>query len=134
MTSAAPQLHKNKKASTSMITGIVGWAVDVLTITFSILALIKIESYGAGLLCLVPLTCTPLILWIVAIITGHVGLGEIKRNDESGRGMAIAGLVMGYSGVGLTLCGILSSIPVIISSGAAALPFLLNRFMLPFNP
>jgi hypothetical protein len=38
------------------------------------------------------------ITFIVAVILGHMGLAEIRRNPGmKGRGMAIAGLVMGYS-------------------------------------
>jgi len=38
------------------------------------------------------------ITFIVAIILGHMGLAEIKRNPGmKGRGMAIAGLILGYS-------------------------------------
>ncbi len=34
---------------------------------------------------------------IVAIVVGHIGLAQIRRTGESGRGMAIAGLVLGYA-------------------------------------
>ncbi len=33
---------------------------------------------------------------LVAIITGHIGLSQIKKTGEKGRGLAIAGLVLGY--------------------------------------
>jgi len=33
-----------------------------------------------------------------AIITGHIALSQIKRTGENGRGLAIAGLVLGYIG------------------------------------
>ncbi len=35
---------------------------------------------------------------IVAIITGHIGINRINRTGEQGKGMAIAGLVLGYVG------------------------------------
>ena len=35
--------------------------------------------------------CTP-----VAIVFGHVSLAQIRRSGEQGRGLAIAGLVIGY--------------------------------------
>ena len=38
---------------------------------------------------------------IAAIITGHISLAQIKRSGESGRAMAIVGLVLGY----LTIAG-----------------------------
>ena len=33
---------------------------------------------------------------IIAVIFGHVALGEIKRTGKDGRGLAIAGLWLGY--------------------------------------
>lgn len=33
---------------------------------------------------------------ILAVIFGHIALSQIKRSGEAGRGMAIAGLVLGY--------------------------------------
>jgi large-conductance mechanosensitive channel len=40
----------------------------------------------------------PFVAAIAAVITGHIGLGSIKRSAGAmrGRGMAIAGLIMGY--------------------------------------
>lgn len=36
---------------------------------------------------------------ILAIIFGHVALSQIERSHQEGRGMAIAGLVLGYIGL-----------------------------------
>jgi hypothetical protein len=36
---------------------------------------------------------------IVAVVLGHISLGQIKRTGEEGRGMAIAGLVLSYFGI-----------------------------------
>ena len=33
---------------------------------------------------------------IFAVVTGHVALSQINRSGEQGRGLAIAGLVLGY--------------------------------------
>jgi hypothetical protein len=51
------------------------------------------------------------ILWlgwlgsIAAVIFGHVALSQIRRSGgrESGKGMAVAGLVLGYLGIGTLL-------------------------------
>jgi|SRR5579859_6454959 len=69
------QRQTNGKAITALVLGIVSW------VGFSILA------------------------GIPAIVFGHIALGEIKAsgNTQEGRGMAIAGLVLGY----LSLVGIL---------------------------
>jgi Domain of unknown function (DUF4190) len=51
---------------------------------------------------------------ILAIIFGHVSLGQIRRNDEDGRGMAIAGLVLGYVAVAIGL--IVIAVVVIVAN------------------
>jgi uncharacterized membrane protein len=42
---------------------------------------------------------------ILAVVFGHVALSQIKRSggEQRGRGMAIAGLVLGYFGVAMLL-------------------------------
>ena len=45
------------------------------------------------------------ILWmwwigsVLAVIFGHVALSQMRRSGQGGRGMAIAGMVLGYLGV-----------------------------------
>ncbi|MCR6661982.1 MAG: DUF4190 domain-containing protein [Luteimonas sp.] len=53
-------------------------------------------------------TLVPWIGSIVAVITGHLARGEIRRAPESleGDGMAIAGLVLGYAMLALSLVGL----------------------------
>jgi hypothetical protein len=36
---------------------------------------------------------------LAAIICGHIALSQIKKTGEKGRGLAIAGLVLGYAGI-----------------------------------
>lgn len=36
---------------------------------------------------------------IVAVIVGHIALAQINRTGEQGRGIAIAGLVIGYASI-----------------------------------
>lgn len=36
---------------------------------------------------------------LAAVITGHIALSQIKRTGEAGRGLAIAGLALGYAGI-----------------------------------
>ena len=40
---------------------------------------------------------------ILAVVFGHMALGQIRRSGQSGRGLAIAGLVLGYLGIVGTL-------------------------------
>ncbi|BDZ44982.1 DUF4190 domain-containing protein [Naasia aerilata] len=42
-------------------------------------------------------------LHVLGVILGHVALARIRRTGAGGRGMAIAGLVLGYTGLVLAL-------------------------------
>lgn len=45
------------------------------------------------------LSLVGILTWITAIggvITGHISLAQIKRTGEGGRGMALAGVIVGY--------------------------------------
>jgi len=56
------------------------------------------------------LSLVGLLTWITAIggvITGHIALSQIKRTGEGGRGMAIAGVIVGYVMVGFMVLYIL---------------------------
>ena len=57
---------------------------------------------------------------IVAVVLGHLSLSEIKKSGGrlAGRGMAIAGLVLGYAGIAF--------IPMILIIAAIAIPNLLH--------
>jgi hypothetical protein len=52
---------------------------------------------------------------VLAIIFGHIALSQIKTRNEGGRGMAIAGLVLGYVFLGITMIWI-----IIIAAAASA--------------
>jgi hypothetical protein len=54
-------------------------------------------------------TVLPWLGSIVAIITGHLARGEVAREPGrlEGNGMALAGLILGYSMLAFTLLGLL---------------------------
>ncbi|WP_235974340.1 DUF4190 domain-containing protein [Luteimonas deserti] len=54
----------------------------------------------------------PLVGSIVAIVTGHLARGEIRRAPEryEGDGLAVAGLVLGYAAIGLALLALLIAV------------------------
>lgn len=43
---------------------------------------------------------------IVGIVCGHIALSQIKKSGEQGRGLALAGLIIGYALTALILVGI----------------------------
>lgn len=61
----------------------------------------------------------PFIPSIVAVISGHMSLGQIKRTGEQGRGLGLAGTIIGWVGVGLwvlLLVAFLAFLPIFITS------------------
>ncbi|MCD7101085.1 DUF4190 domain-containing protein [Pseudoclavibacter sp. 13-3] len=51
---------------------------------------------------------------IAAVITGHIGLSQIKRRGEQGRGMGLAGLIMGYITVAVGLVLLIVGIILVV--------------------
>jgi peptidyl-prolyl cis-trans isomerase B (cyclophilin B) len=50
---------------------------------------LAIASLVVSLIC-----CAPL-----GVIFGHIAIGQINKTGEGGRGLAIAGLIIGYIGI-----------------------------------
>jgi hypothetical protein len=44
---------------------------------------------------------------VLALIFGYVALRQIKERNESGRGMAVAGIVLGCVGIGVGLIALI---------------------------
>ena len=44
---------------------------------------------------------------VLGVVFGHVALNQIKRTGESGRGLAIAGLVLGYIGLAILIAWVI---------------------------
>jgi hypothetical protein len=42
---------------------------------------------------------------VAAVITGHISLAQLKKSNESGRAMALTGMILGYVGIGLWIIG-----------------------------
>jgi hypothetical protein len=61
-------------------------------------------------LALVSLITATLGVSIVAVITGHIALSKLKTSGEQGKGMAIAGLVIGYLGLAAVALALISTI------------------------
>lgn len=69
-------------------------------------------------------TFVALLASIAAVITGHMALKQTRSNPAvAGRGMAIAGLIMGYAG--LTIIALLIVVAIISFLFLGSLPFLL---------
>ena len=113
----------NRMALTSLISGIVAWVLWLLLLCFNwtIGLVFSLVTFGLAGICFSIVSFLPVIPWLVAVVTGHVGISQIGRTGESGKGLAIAGLIMGYLGVVLTLCTLV--LYVLSALGLVALSF-----------
>ncbi|MCT2087156.1 DUF4190 domain-containing protein [Microbacterium enclense] len=59
----------------------------------------------------------PVIGPIAGVITGHISLAQIKRTGEKGRGMALAGTIVGWVGIGVL---VLLAVTLIVGLSIAA--------------
>ena len=59
---------------------------------------------------------------IPAVVCGHVARNQIRRTGEQGAGMALAGLILGWIGVGFTVLVVLIAVVAVaaVSRGGAA--------------
>ena len=65
------------------------------------LAIVSLISAIAGF------TFVPFIGSIVAVVTGHMSLSQIKRSGEGGHGLGLTGTILGWVGLALALLGII---------------------------
>ncbi|MGV8943151.1 DUF4190 domain-containing protein [Thermomonas sp.] len=78
--------------------------MNAMTRTTSPMAIISLVSGILGW------TLLPFLGSIVAVITGHLARGEIRRGQDrlEGDGLAIAGLVLGYAMFVMAILGIIA--------------------------
>jgi hypothetical protein len=116
----------NRLALTSMLLGLGGWLVWLLTLCFNsvIGPLIGLATMGIGLVCLIPITLVPYLGWLPAVVTGHMAIKQLSEegSTERGRGMALTGLISGYSALGLTLISCL--LLAILTVAGVSIPFI----------
>ncbi len=55
----------------------------------------------------------------VGAVLGHVALSQIKRTGQEGRGMAVAGVIIGWVLTGLAVLGIVAFIAIGLTSSGA---------------
>jgi hypothetical protein len=79
---------------------------------------LAIVSFALGIAGYVVL---PFIAGIAAIVTGHMARGQIKQTGEGGGGFALAGLILGYINVLLSVLAVAIIVVVAVIIGAAAI-------------
>ena len=70
----------------------------------------------------------PVLASIAAVITGHMALGQTRRDPGiGGRGMAITGLILGYAMIAIAAFTLIGIIISFLFVGAFSLPFIFSR-------
>lgn len=70
----------------------------------------------------------PVLASIAAVITGHMALGQTRRDPAvGGRGMAITGLILGYATIAIAAFTLIGIIISFLFVGAFSLPFIFSR-------
>jgi Domain of unknown function (DUF4190) len=67
----------------------------------NVLAIISMVASIVGFVWILPFIGS-----LAGVITGHISLRQIARTGEKGRGMALAGLIVGYVGLAFFVIGI----------------------------
>lgn len=62
----------------------------------------------------------PFVGSVAGAIMGHISLNQIKRTGDNGRGMALAGIIVGWAGVGLFVIGMLFFIFVVFAASTTS--------------
>lgn len=89
----------NGMAVWSMWMGIIGVVGELICILLAVLtSILPLIAFIFVVLAMI-IGVAP----ILAVIFGHIGLSQIKRTGQEGRGQGIAGLVIGYVTIGLAL-------------------------------
>ena len=65
------------------------------------LAVISFIASLVGVVGLIPIAAP-----IAGVILGHLSLSQIQRTGEGGRGLALAGVIIGYAAIALGIIGI----------------------------
>jgi Domain of unknown function (DUF4190) len=64
--------------------------------------------------------CAQIFFWLLAaipaVVLGHMARRQIRQTGEAGDGMALAGLILGYIGLVLSIAGIIAVIAVIAAA------------------
>jgi len=66
-------------------------------------------------MCLLPILACP-----VGAVLGHVALRRIEREGKQGRGMALAGVIIGWVGTGILVIGTAALIAVIVAGASSS--------------
>jgi hypothetical protein len=104
-------------AVTSLISSVLAWLIALLLACFNfvILPLLTVATMGVGgvlYICTGVIGIISPIGWLVAVFTGNSAIKQIRQTGANGEGIARAGIISGYVGLGITvliICGFVAT-------------------------
>jgi hypothetical protein len=57
----------------------------------------------------------PVLAAVVAVVTGHMARRQVRQTGESGSGLALAGLILGYVNIGLAVIAIAILVVLVVA-------------------
>ncbi|GAB2753490.1 DUF4190 domain-containing protein [Amycolatopsis magusensis] len=69
-------------------------------------------AVGSLVCSIVGIFICPAVLSIVGIVLGHIAVGKADRGEAGGRGMAMAGLIIGYVTIALIIVAVIVAIAI----------------------
>ena len=73
----------------------------------------------------------PFLAAVLAVIFGHVARNQIRQSGEAGGGLAVAGLIVGYSNIG---CSVLFIVVYVLIFGVAIFMAAINGVSVTPSP
>lgn len=90
---------------------IVGYTPDGQPVTADQAVGVQSHAHGTNGLAIASLIAA-FIVPLVGVILGHVALSQIRRTGQEGRGLAVAGLVIGYISLIATVVGVIAFVAI----------------------
>lgn len=119
-----PEPVTPKLANASLTLALLGWGIYLGQWCFDLTLglLLTALTAGASAVCSTVLDFLPFVLWIIGAVTGHMALRQAKSNGAPGRGRAVWGLILNYSGTTfVVLLTVLVIILLTLGIGSGAL-------------
>jgi hypothetical protein len=75
----------------------------------------SIVGLTTALFCYLPILACP-----VGAVMGHVALRRIEEEGKGGKGLAMAGIIIGWIGTGLLVLGLIALLVVVVLAGTSS--------------
>lgn len=73
----------------------------------------------ASLVCGICQIFAPLVVSVAAVVLGHLARKQIRQTREQGDGMALAGMILGYVGLVLSVLAVVAILALVVAVGHA---------------